>query len=66
MGWLTNTLPSKIPGCTNVILYYGSSAYDTNQMSRLIDRIVQDCKDAGIETLTPDKLDAMKAGWGDG
>ena len=25
LGWQTDTVPSKIEGCTNVILYYGSS-----------------------------------------
>ena len=45
------------------MLYYGSSTFDTKQMSRLIDNIVQDCKAVGIETLTPQQLDALKEGW---
>ena len=64
IGWISDVMPSKIHGCVNVVLYYGSSAYDTAQMSRLIDIIVQDCKTAGIETLPPDKLAAMARGWG--
>ena len=32
-------------------------------MSRLIDLVVQECKDAGIETLPPDKLAALLDGW---
>lgn len=63
VGWVTDVMPSKIAGCTNVVLYYGSSTYDTAQMSRLIDMIVQDCKEHGIETLTPFELDAMKERW---
>lgn len=63
MGWVTQPFPSKIAGCTNVRCFYGSSVYDTRQMARLIDVIVRDCKDAGIETLPPDKLDAMKEAW---
>lgn len=63
LGWLTDSTRSKIPGCTNVILYYGSSTYDTEQMSRLIDMIVQDCREQGIETLPPQKLAAMMEGW---
>lgn len=63
LGWLTDTMPSKITGCTNVVLYYGSSTYDTKQMSRLIDMIVQDCKIQGIETLTPDELAQMMNEW---
>ena len=56
---------SKLPGCTNVILYYGSSTYDSKQMARLIDNIIQDCKAVGIETATPAEIDAMKARWED-
>lgn len=63
IGWLTDTLPSKIDGCVNVALYYGSSTYDTAQMSRLIDLIVQDCKTQGIETMTPQQLAALMEGW---
>ena len=63
LGWQAETYPSKIVGCTNVILYYGSSTYDTEQMSRLIDMIIFDCKAQGIETLPPDKLTAMMEGW---
>lgn len=65
IGWQTDTFSSKIEGCTNVILYYGSSTYDTAQMSRLIDNIVQDCKAVGIETLTPNELAKLKALWGE-
>ncbi len=56
LGWVTDTMPSKLPGCVNVLLYYGSSTYDTAQMSRLIDNIIQDCKAVGIETMTPAEL----------
>ena len=64
LGWITDTMPSKLPGCVNVILYYGSSTYDKVQMSRLIDNLVADCKALGIETMTPDKLDLLKEEWG--
>ena len=63
LGWQTETFPSKIEGCTNVILYYGSSEYDTAQMSRLIDMLVQDCKEQGIETMTPDELSRLIGDW---
>lgn len=63
LGWMTDTFPSKIEGCTNVILYYGSSTYDSAQMSRLIDNVVQECKAQGIETATPSELASMLALW---
>lgn len=59
IGWQTDTLPSKIEGCTNVILYYGSSTYDTNQMSCLIDHLVDEAMELQIETMPPDKLAAL-------
>lgn len=63
IGWQTDTMPSKLDGCTNVILYYGSSSYDTKQMSNLIDTLVEDCKQLGIETMTPDQIAALEAAW---
>ncbi len=35
---------------------YGSSTYDTKQMSRLLEGIVRECQDLGIETKTPAEL----------
>lgn len=62
-GWQAETSKSKLDGCTNITLYYGSSVYDTKQMSRLIDSIVQDCQAVGIETMTPAELETLKAEW---
>lgn len=50
LGWSAEKMPSKIEGCANVVLYFGSSTYDTAQMTRLIDVILQDCKAVGIDT----------------
>lgn len=64
LGWQTDTFPSKIDGCTNVALYYGSSTYDVSTMSRLIDNIVQDCKALGIETKSAEELESLLGAWG--
>lgn len=63
LGWQTDIVPSKINGCTNVILYYGSSTYDTEQMSRLINLAVEDCKVQGIETRTPAEIAELLSLW---
>jgi hypothetical protein len=63
LGWQTETFPSKIEGCTNVILYYGSSTYDSSQMKRLLDLIRQDCAEQGIEYATPDEIARMMSLW---
>lgn len=66
LGWYAEpTRESKIDGYVNVICYYGSSVYDTAEMSRLIDEIVNDCRDMGIETIPPDELNDMMKRWGE-
>ena len=43
IGWFTEVVDySQIPGCKVVFAYYGSSTYDTVEMSRLIDFLKQD------------------------
>lgn len=59
LGWVTDTFESKIKGCTNVILYFGSSTYDTRQMSRLINLAVEDARTFGIETLAPHEIEKL-------
>ncbi len=64
IGWICEIIgKSKIEGYTNVKAYYGSSSYDTKEMSRLIDSIVYDCKMQGIETATPEELSRLKEAW---
>lgn len=65
IGWQTDTMPSKIEGCTNVVLYYGSSTYDTAQMARLIDNIVWNCQEQGIDTMPPAELENLLTLWGE-
>lgn len=45
------------------IVMKGSHTYDTKEMSHLIDGTVTEAKELGIETLTPDELERMKAAW---
>lgn len=65
LGWQTERMSSKMPGCVNVKLYYGSSVYDREQMSRLISMVVQDCKENDIQTYDEKELESMLAAWGD-
>lgn len=53
-------------GYNNVRIYIGSSDYDTQQMSRLIDLVVADCKEQGIETITPHDKELLMQRWNDG
>lgn len=62
-GWQVETMPSKLPGCTNAVLYFGSSVFDKNQMSMLIDNLIEDCRNVGIPTETPDEIENLKSLW---
>lgn len=45
---------------THYKIYKGSSEFDRKEMSIFIDGIVQECKQLGIETLTPDEIARLK------
>lgn len=44
-------------------LYYGSSCYNTKQMSRLIDWAVEEADALSIETRTPEEIAQLKSLW---
>ena len=64
-GWFAEIIDdSKIPGYKLVFAYYGSSTYDTAEMSRLIDYLVDDAKQMGIPIpASREQEEALKA-WG--
>lgn len=63
LGWVCEVIgKSKIDGYTNTRCFYGSSVYDTAQMSRLISVIVDECKAVGVETMTPEELASLLEG----
>ena len=45
------------------LMIKGTSLYNTSEMARFIDMVVQEAKEEGIETLTPAELERMKAQW---
>lgn len=47
-----------------MLCYYGSSTYDTREMTILIDGVVSECEELEIETITPEELRQMKERWG--
>ena len=51
---------SKIDGYTNVRLYVGSHNYDSYEMSVLIDGLVADAQELGIDTMTPREIEELK------
>lgn len=63
IGRMVDIGESKIPGCATVIKIFGSSDYDTEQMSALIDAIVQDCDALDIETKTQEEIEVLLRDW---
>ena len=45
-------------------LYFGSSTFDTKEMSVFIDGLVEECRQLEIETLPPNEIERMKREWG--
>ena len=43
--------------------YYGSSSFNSKQMARLIDGVVQDCKVYGIETKSQQEIKSLLESW---
>lgn len=48
---------------THYKIYKGSSEYDTREMSILIDGIVSEAKELGIETIPPKEIERLKNMW---
>ena len=63
LGYITETATSKLDGYVNVIAYYGSSSYNTAEMTRLIDEVIKDCKEQGIETKTDKEIQSLINEW---
>lgn len=62
-GWLVVNLgDSKIQGYTNLKCFRGSSTFDSREMSRLIDNLVQECEQAGI-IVDKAKIEEARGEW---
>jgi len=64
LGWQTE-LVSYDDEFGSAILrhYWGSSSYNTREMSRLIDEAVYECSELGIETRAPEELASLLSAW---
>ena len=67
-GWITEDMGEcrNIKGYHNIKCFYGSSSYNTAEMSSLIDAIVDECGELGIDTATPEEIERIKAAWQNG
>ena len=57
LGWVCETArDSKINGYSLVLAYFGSSTYTTEEMGVLIEAIIRDCQDMGINTKSLEEI----------
>lgn len=63
LGWVAEPVGEYADGTYLTFAYYGSSAYDTKEMSDLIDRLIQDAKSLDIETLSDREIRLLKEEW---
>lgn len=63
IGWPTERVDFTPDGERLIIrAYYGSSTYNTRQMSRMLNLVVQDAKALGVETMSPEELASLVRG----
>lgn len=58
IGWLTRTIDD-----TTLLAFYGSSTYSKEDMSRLIEWAIDNCKILGIPTMSDDELSDLIGRW---
>lgn len=66
IAWFCEIADTEYIGNTEfkiINAYYGSSSFNTKQMSRLINDLVEDCKSAGIETKPKAEIDSLLKEW---
>lgn len=63
LGWLAIPLGNHYSPFSEFKLVKGSSVYDSRQMGRLIDELIEEAKNLGIETLTPDEKARLMMEW---
>lgn len=62
IAWMVD-LVENVGDIVTVRLYYGSRTYNSKQMHQLIDSVVQECEQLGIETMPPEKLASLIDDW---
>lgn len=67
IAWFCEIFDTEIIGNTEfkiINAYYGSSSFNSKQMSRLINELVQDCQAVGIETKSQQEINSLLESWG--
>ena len=65
IGWIAENIGEcqSLHGYHNIMCYHGSSAYDTKEMARLIDCLVDECNQLGIKLEPSEYIQSVVEGW---
>lgn len=63
LGWFCEVVDYGEPGFKSIFAYHGSSTYNTKQMSRLIDSVMEDARAVGVETRPPEEIQSLLEAW---
>ena len=66
IGWIAEDAGecNDLKGFHNIMCYHGSSVYDTKEMARLIDCLVDECHQLGIQLEDSDYIQSLVKEWG--
>ncbi len=60
LGWFCEDMEGcKLDGYKRVMVYFGSSAYDTKEMSRVLNKVIEEAQGLGIPTMTQAEVDSL-------
>lgn len=61
LGWFTEVLrKAKVENTSTLVVYYGSSSYNSKEMSRVVDAVVDECEENDIPTMTKSDIMLLK------
>lgn len=60
LGWFCEDMEGcKLDGYKRVIVYFGSSSYDTKEMSRILNQVIDEANNLGISTMPPEEVESL-------
>lgn len=68
IGWIAEDAGEckSLQGYHNIMCYHGSSVYNTKEMARLIDCLVDECHQLGIKLEPSEYIQSLIEGWENG
>ena len=65
IGWLAEDAGEcqSLKGYHNIMCYHGSSVYNTKEMARLIDCLIDECEQLGIKLEPSEYIQSLIEGW---